>query len=210
MMQDLQELMGSFTGPDCHVTPKVTWAERQTLFVQNRGEKREAMVDSMLSLLKVPCWASVSIATVRMRLCGAEIGCPGIFSVPLIHQDDEGFLTKQCVCPSSSPTVTSDKQVILIGIKGKSVILKDFTSSHMFLKNVMNDFLIMTPDSGRDNLSLLALNCSGGWLEDELVKSGFWPATVTHQTTWTDLFKSSEDMKVLAPGCSRQAFVGMI
>ncbi|KAK6296536.1 hypothetical protein J4Q44_G00326780 [Coregonus suidteri] len=120
LMQDLQELMGSFMGPDCHVTPKVTWAERQALCAQKWWEKREAMVESMLS---------------------AE---------------------------------------------------------------------------GRYNLSLPALNCTGclrHWTVglDELIKSGYWPSTVTHQTIFTvDLFKSVEDMKVLAPGCSRQAFVGML
>ncbi|XP_029569945.1 uncharacterized protein LOC115162615 [Salmo trutta] len=43
------------------------------------------------------------------------------------------------------------------------------------------------------------------------VKSGYRPGSMTHQTIFTvDHFKFFEDMKVLAPGCSRQAFVGML
>ncbi|CDQ78229.1 unnamed protein product [Oncorhynchus mykiss] len=68
LMQDLQELMRSFTGPDCHVTPKVTWAEWQALCAQ-KGERQWW---TACSLLKVLCWDSVSIATVRMLLCSAD------------------------------------------------------------------------------------------------------------------------------------------
>ncbi|CAB1348125.1 unnamed protein product, partial [Coregonus sp. 'balchen'] len=114
---------------------------------------------------------------------GARLSCnPKVCLLPMA-------VPQLCGCAHSALTVTSGKQVILIGINDKC---------------------------GRYNLSLPALNCTGclrHWTVglDELIKSGYWPSTVTHQTIFTvDLFKSVEDMKVLAPGCSRQAFVGML
>jgi len=41
--------------------------------------------------------------------------------------------------------------------------------------------------------------------------SGYWPGTVGFQTIYqVDLFKSFEDLKITAPGLSRQAFVKML
>ncbi|CAB1352781.1 unnamed protein product [Coregonus sp. 'balchen'] len=156
--------------------------------------------------------ASCDIATHSTKVLHNRESLFEGFYLPLspttvIHQDDEGSLTFQeqvcvlpmavpqlCGCAPSALTVMSGKQVILIGINGMCVVFKDITSIHMFLKNVINYFLIITPDSGRYNLSLPALNCSGclrHWTVglDELVKSGDWPATLTHQTIFTvDLF----------------------
>ena len=45
----------------------------------------------------------------------------------------------------------------------------------------------------------------------DLVESGYWPATVNFETLYAvDLFSTFEDLKVAAPGMSRQAFVSML
>lgn len=67
---------------------------------------------------------------------------------------------------------------------------------------------------GRYNLSLPTVTCSCGKTWDvsisDLVESGYWPATVHFETLYTvDLFTTYEDLKITAPGMSRQAFVGM-
>ncbi|KAG9261343.1 hypothetical protein AMEX_G26358 [Astyanax mexicanus] len=70
--------------------------------------------------------------------------------------------------------------------------------------------------SGRYKLNLPALSCTKcltSWTAglDELVQSGYWPATINHQTIFdVDLFQSFHDLKQLAPGLSRQAFIGML
>ncbi|XP_029562401.1 uncharacterized protein LOC115158052 [Salmo trutta] len=158
LMQDLREVLGSFTGPDCHVTPKVTWAERQTLCAQKWGGERERQWSTACSLLKEQ-----------------------VYLLPMA-------MPQQCVFPPAPQRPDSDEwqAVILIGINGCY------------------------------KLSLPDLNCSGClryWRVglDELVKSGYWPATMTYQTIFTvDLFKSFEDIKLLAPRCSRHAFLGML
>ncbi|ROJ66258.1 hypothetical protein DPX16_16521 [Anabarilius grahami] len=45
----------------------------------------------------------------------------------------------------------------------------------------------------------------------DLVESGYWPATVNFETLYMlDLFTTYEDLKITAPGMSRQAFVSIL
>ncbi|XP_029916449.1 uncharacterized protein LOC115365531 [Myripristis murdjan] len=90
-----------------------------------------------------------------------------------------------CDCSTGQTTVSAGKQVILIGM------------------------------NGRYNLSLPTVSCSCGKTWDvtisHLVESGYWPATVNFETLYTvDLFTTYEDLKITAPGMSRQAFVAML
>ncbi|MEQ2177023.1 hypothetical protein GOODEAATRI_034268, partial [Goodea atripinnis] len=44
-----------------------------------------------------------------------------------------------------------------------------------------------------------------------MVESCYWPATVHFETFYAvDLFITYEDLKITAPGMSRQAFMGML
>lgn len=67
----------------------------------------------------------------------------------------------------------------------------------------------------RYNLSLPTVSCSCGKTWDvsigDVVESGYWPAILHFDTLYTvDLFTTYEDLKITAPGMSRQAFVGML
>ncbi|KAL1267089.1 hypothetical protein QQF64_002764, partial [Cirrhinus molitorella] len=69
--------------------------------------------------------------------------------------------------------------------------------------------------NGRYNLFLPSVNCSCGKTLpvtiSDLVESGYWPATVNFETLYlVDLFTTYEDLKITAPGMSRQAFVSML
>ncbi|XP_034556273.1 uncharacterized protein LOC117824805 isoform X2 [Notolabrus celidotus] len=114
-----------------------------------------------------------------------------------IKEDEEGKLSyheKECFLPIVLPfcdcstgqmTVSAGKQVILIGM------------------------------NGRYNLSLPTLSCSCGKTLSvsigDLVESGYWQATVNFETVYeVDLFTTYEDLKITAPGMSRQAFVSML
>eukprot|EP00063_Salmo_salar_P096381 XP_014071216.1 PREDICTED: uncharacterized protein LOC106613464 [Salmo salar] len=182
---------GEFHRARLSCNPKGDLGREADLVCTKVGGKRERQWSTACSLLKVLYWASVSLK-------GFIAPCP---QPTLIHQDDEGSLTfqeqvcllpiampQQCVFAPAPQRPDSDEwqAVILIGINGCY------------------------------KLSLPDLNCSGclrHWRVglDKLVKSGYWPATMTYQTIFTvDLFKSFEDIKVLAPRCSRHAFVGML
>ncbi|KAF3851721.1 hypothetical protein F7725_013493 [Dissostichus mawsoni] len=90
-----------------------------------------------------------------------------------------------CDCATGQMSVSTGKEVILIGI------------------------------NGRYNLFLPQINCTCGktWSIGigDLVESGYWPATVNFETLYAvDLFTTYEDLKITAPGMSRQAFVSML
>ncbi|MED6240916.1 hypothetical protein ATANTOWER_031648, partial [Ataeniobius toweri] len=90
-----------------------------------------------------------------------------------------------CDCSTGQMAISAGKQVILIGM------------------------------IGRYNLSLQTVTCSCGkaWNVgiSDLVERGYWPATVYFETLYAvDLFITYEDLKVTAPGMSRQAVVVML
>ncbi|KAI4827077.1 hypothetical protein KUCAC02_030503 [Chaenocephalus aceratus] len=90
-----------------------------------------------------------------------------------------------CDCATGQTSVSAGKEIILIGI------------------------------NGRYNLFLPQINCTCGktWSigMGDLVESGYWPATVNFETVYAvDLFTTYEDLKITAPGMSRQAFVSML
>ncbi|XP_026100170.1 uncharacterized protein LOC113071007 isoform X3 [Carassius auratus] len=70
--------------------------------------------------------------------------------------------------------------------------------------------------NGRYDVFLPVMNCRAclaSWTPEvvDLLFSGYWPGTVEFQTIYkVDLFTSFEDLKITAPGLSRQAFVKML
>ncbi|KAI9523948.1 hypothetical protein NQZ68_022581 [Dissostichus eleginoides] len=70
--------------------------------------------------------------------------------------------------------------------------------------------------TGRSDLHLpkrVCSTCHYEWTPDwgDLIRSGYWPASVNGDTLYsTDVFKSFEDLKTVAPGLSRQAFLQML
>lgn len=69
---------------------------------------------------------------------------------------------------------------------------------------------------GRYNLSLPSLEtscCGKTWAVglSDLLRSGYWPASIHFETVYeAGLFRSFLDLKLFAPGLSRQAFLGML
>ncbi|KAF3836198.1 hypothetical protein F7725_028756 [Dissostichus mawsoni] len=70
--------------------------------------------------------------------------------------------------------------------------------------------------NGRHDLSMPELSChtcDATWAAglDDLIQSGYWPATLHFSTIYeTDVFYSFEEMKMAAPGLSCQAFLRML
>ncbi len=55
--------------------------------------------------------------------------------------------------------------------------------------------------------------CQYQWTPDlkDLLRSGYWPASVTSSILYTlDLLSSFQELKVISPGFSRQAFVKLL
>ncbi|XP_051738605.1 uncharacterized protein LOC127506293 isoform X3 [Ctenopharyngodon idella] len=93
---------------------------------------------------------------------------------------------KICACSESSCRLISGKPIIVINF------------------------------NGRYNLTLPSLEtscCGKTWSVglSDLLKSGYWPASIHFETVYeAGLFRSFLDLKLFAPGLSRQAFLGML
>ncbi|KAK2834617.1 hypothetical protein Q7C36_015318 [Tachysurus vachellii] len=91
-----------------------------------------------------------------------------------------------CSCEGTSFTVLPGKPVILITINGRFDL-------HQPLYECQTCQQQWTPDS------------------KDLLRSGYWPASVSNSTLYTlDLLSSFQELKVIAPGFSRQAFAKLL
>lgn len=55
--------------------------------------------------------------------------------------------------------------------------------------------------------------CQQQWTPDlkDLLRSGYWPASVNNSTLYTlDLLSSLQELKIISPGFSRQAFAKLL
>ncbi|XP_038137468.1 uncharacterized protein LOC119781158 isoform X2 [Cyprinodon tularosa] len=222
LLQDVQDLLGS--GAEQPLPSH--WMNRQTSSLHNWTVMRPFMVNNMLSSEKpkegVCHHCGHKAAVVMCRDClPRSLYCTtcdlsthetlvlhnrastveGFFKhLPpstFVQQHEGGKFSYQekdcllpivapcCDCSTGQTTFSKGRQVILIGM------------------------------NGRYNLFLPLVNCSCGKTLpvtiNDLVDSGYWPATANFETLYmVDLFTTYEDLKVSAPGMSRQAFVSML
>ncbi|XP_039541251.1 uncharacterized protein LOC120488696 [Pimephales promelas] len=114
-----------------------------------------------------------------------------------VQQDEGGkfsYYEKDCMLPIVPPCCDCSTGQTIFS-RGKPVILVGMNGTY--------------------NLFLPSVNCSCGKTlpvtMSDLVESGYWPATVNFETLYmVDLFTTYEDLKITAPGMSRQAFVSML
>ncbi|XP_073672422.1 uncharacterized protein [Paramisgurnus dabryanus] len=84
------------------------------------------------------------------------------------------------------------------------------------LKVIAGKAVAVVTINGRHDLNMPELSCEAcqaKWVAGvaDLIRSGYWPATLHFATIYaTDVFISFEDMKMAAPGLSCQAFLRML
>ncbi|XP_058499448.1 uncharacterized protein LOC131468831 [Solea solea] len=222
LVQDVRDLLGS--GPEQPLPSH--WRNRQTSSLENWTVLRPFMVNNMLSSEKpkegVCHHCGHNAAVVMCRDClPRSLYCTacdlsthealvlhnrasmveGFFRhLPpstFVQQHEGGkfsYHEKDCMLPIVPPCCDCSTGQTSLS-KGKAVILIGM--------------------NGRYNLFLPSVNCSCGKTLSvtisDLVESGYWPATVNFETLYmVDLFTTYEDLKITAPGMSRQAFVSML
>ncbi|XP_058494830.1 uncharacterized protein LOC131465891 [Solea solea] len=222
LVQDVRDLLGS--GPEQPLPSH--WRNRQTSSLENWTVLRPFMVNNMLSSEKpkegVCHHCGHNAAVVMCRDClPRSLYCTacdlsthealvlhnrasmveGFFRhLPpstFVQQHEGGkfsYHEKDCMLPIVPPCCDCSTGQTSFS-KGKPVILIGM--------------------NGRYNLFLPSVNCSCGKTLSvtisDLVESGYWPATVNFETLYmVDLFTTYEDLKITAPGMSRQAFVSML
>ncbi|KAG1943764.1 hypothetical protein F2P79_014877, partial [Pimephales promelas] len=222
LIQEVRDLLGN--GAE-QPLPSL-WRDRQTSSLENWTVLRPFMVNNMLSSEKpkegVCHHCGHKAAVVMCRDClPRSLYCTacdlsthealvlhnrasmveGFFRHPppstFVQQDEGGkfsYYEKDCMLPIVPPCCDCSTGQTIFS-RGKPVILVGMNGTY--------------------NLFLPSVNCSCGKTlpvtMSDLVESGYWPATVNFETLYmVDLFTTYEDLKITAPGMSRQAFVSML
>ncbi|KAL2088296.1 hypothetical protein ACEWY4_015195 [Coilia grayii] len=223
----LDELLASIPdehprGPD---KSSLTWAERQTQNEENWAKLRPSLVNMTIESASTDhglcqrCGCRVAVIRCRQCMCVLCGQCDKISHECLLHDRDAIF---GAYCQPLSPdmvveTVTGChkivKEVRLLPVQMKPQCP---CAPAEMIKRPSNKEVILIGMNGRYQLHLPMYECRGckkSWqvgLED-LIRSHYWPGSVTCQTIFeVDLLRSFRDLKLLAPGVSRQAFLGML
>ncbi|KAG7499900.1 hypothetical protein JOB18_002397 [Solea senegalensis] len=207
LIQDVRDLLGS--GPEQPLPSH--WRNRQTSSLENWTVLRPFMVNNMLSSEKpkegVCHHCGHKAAVVMCRDClPRSLYCTACdlstHEALVLHNRAsivEGFFRH---LPPSTFVQQHEKDSMLPIVPPCC----DCSTGQTVILIGMN---------GRYNLFLPSVSCSCGKTLSvtisDLVESGYWPATVNFETLYmVDLFTTYEDLKITAPGMSRQAFVSML
>ncbi|XP_037396306.1 uncharacterized protein LOC119263847 isoform X1 [Pygocentrus nattereri] len=208
-------------------TVPLSWAERQAQSSEKWNASRSAMVKNIFlaehtdTYICDICLQNTSVVRCRdclprQFLCSS---CDTQIHQHILHNREamfEGFY--QPLAPNMIIQLQNDgshqikHEVRLLPVR----LPQQCTCSPSQLKLTCGNEVILVGINGRYQLNLPTLSCSQcmkSWTTglDELVQCGYWPATINHQTIFhVDLFQSFQDLKQLAPGLSRQAFIGML
>lgn len=132
--------------------------------------------------------------------------------LPIKHPDE------LCSCDPASISISAGRPVSLICINGTVTspithIMSNFIDVSRIVHRLMIGLEIYP---GRYDLFLPVMTCKtclSSWRPEveDLPRSGYWPGTIGFQTIFhLDLFLSFEELKISAPGLSREAFVKML
>ncbi|XP_056597167.1 uncharacterized protein LOC130415452 isoform X2 [Triplophysa dalaica] len=204
------------------------WALRQSLSEERWQEARPKLLDSLLASDCVhlgPCdHCSLKEAVIRCKDCLPKPRYCGKCDVSthqhlVFHNREtliDGFYKP--VPPSTAVQDFSGQNVIY-----EQVCLLPITQPEKVcdcdpqnLSVVAGRSVALICINGRYDMYLPVMNCRtchASWTPEvgDLLCSGYWPGTVGFQTIYQlDLFTSFEDLKINAPGLSRQAFVKML
>ena len=125
-----------------------------------------------------------------------------------------------CTCDPATITESAGRAIIMVCINGMNYgflfIYFFFSCPELFsgpnhALNVLPFLFIGRYDLHLPNLSCKL--CLAQWTPDmsDLIRSGYWPASVNADTLFSmDVFTSFEELKTVAPSLSRQGFLRML
>ncbi|KAF3837653.1 hypothetical protein F7725_009421 [Dissostichus mawsoni] len=212
-MERLSDILSSCPPPEPQKSSASSWSFRQQKASERWKEARPHHLQCLLKkrLLVIPYVAS---ATSRLLL-----DCDVLHhkKQPLHNRDSlmNGFFKPisptTCVVRVEGGYDTHDQACILPTVKAPNCSCKGTNFTVVPGKPV-----ILITINGCYDLHLplyVCQTCQQQWTPDlkVLLKSGYWPASVSISTLYTlDLLSSFEDLKVISPGFSRQAFAKLL
>ncbi|XP_034094527.1 uncharacterized protein LOC117561328 isoform X3 [Gymnodraco acuticeps] len=218
-IQQLQELLVD------QPSTSSSWCLRQSAAQLEWQKARSHHLDSLLSSTMVPerrCSHCSAPAVLRCRECmplewlchDCDISKHSIHTLHNRESFNEGYF--KCIPPTMSLFKTND----MFTLRHQDRLLPTGRPSHSCNPEGVTESIgrpvIFVCINGRYDLHLpkrVCNTCHYEWTPDwgDLIRSGYWPASVNGDTLYsTDVFKSFEDLKTVAPGLSRQAFLQML
>ncbi|XP_033971570.1 uncharacterized protein LOC117470805 [Trematomus bernacchii] len=225
-MERLSDILSSCPPPEPQRSSASSWSFRQQKASERWKEARPHHLQCLLEKEAVGhplCGLCHEPAVIRCRECLPEEWFCGDCDVlhhkkqPLHNRDSliNGFFKPisptTCVVRVEGGYDTHDQACILPTVKAPNCSCKgkNFTV-------VPGKPVILITINGRYDLHLplyVCQTCQQQWTPDlkVLLKSGYWPASVSISTLYTlDLMSSFEELKVISPGFSRQAFAKLL
>ncbi|KAK1896646.1 putative protein YveK [Dissostichus eleginoides] len=212
-MERLSDILSSCPPPEPQKSSASSWSFRQQKASERWKEARPHHLQCLLEKEAVGhplCGLCHEPAVIRCRECLPEEWFCGDCDVlhrkkqPLHNRDSlmNGFFKQisptTCVVRVEGGYDTHDQACILPTVKAPNCSCKG------------------TNFTGRYDLHLplyVCQTCQHQWTPDlkVLLKSGYWPASVSISTLYIlDLLSSFEELKVISPGFSRQAFAKLL
>ncbi|KAI4806439.1 hypothetical protein KUCAC02_017264 [Chaenocephalus aceratus] len=225
-MERLSDILSSCPPPEPQKSSASSWPFRQQKASERWREARPHHLQCLLEKEAVGhplCGLCHEPAVIRCRECLPEEWFCGDCDVlhhkkqPLHNRDSliNGFFKPisptTCVVRVEGGYDTHDQACILPTVKAPNCSCK---GKHFTV--VPGKPVILITINGRYDLHLplyVCQTCQQQWTPDlkVLLKSGYWPASVSIATLYTlDLLSSFEELKVISPGFSRQAFAKLL
>ncbi|XP_078024482.1 uncharacterized protein LOC144463592 [Epinephelus lanceolatus] len=226
-MQMLKDILTSSEQPLEQPSASSSWSLRQTAAQDEWRKARAHHIDCLLFCNEVPekkCSHCTSPAIIRCRDCMPDewlcMECDiQIHTKLTLHNRDSCI---EGIYKPIKPTVCCAKKDGMYSLVSQERLLPTVRPSQICkcgpvnIKESAGRAVILVCINGRYDLhmpNLLCRLCLAQWTPDrgDLIKSGYWAATVHADTLFSmDVFSTFEEMKTVAPSLSRQAFLRML
>ncbi|KAF4118211.1 hypothetical protein G5714_000262 [Onychostoma macrolepis] len=226
-MERLSDILTSYPSAEPQKSSASLWSFRQQKASERWKEARPYHLKCLIATEAVGqplCWLCHEPAVIRCRECLPEewfcSDCDVLHhkKQPLhnrecvIHGFFEAIPLTSCVIKGRDGYCIHEQACILPTVKAPDCSCEGTNSTILPGKPV-----ILITISGRFDLHQplhVCQTCQHQWtpdLKDLLTLSGYWPASVTSSTLYTlDLLNSFQELKVISPGFSRQAFAKLL
>ncbi|XP_058618184.1 uncharacterized protein LOC131531441 [Onychostoma macrolepis] len=225
-MERLSDILTSYPSAEPQKSSASSWSFRQQKASERWKEARPYHLKCLIATEAVGqplCWLCHEPAVIRCRECLPEEWFCGDCDV--LHHKKQPLHNRECVIHGFFEAIPPTSCVIKgrdgYCIHEQACILPTVKAPDCSCEGTKFTILpgkpvILITINGRFDLHQplrVCQTCQHQWTPDlkDLLRSGYWPASVTSSTLYTlDLLNSFQELKVISPGFSRQAFAKLL
>ncbi|XP_058639294.1 uncharacterized protein LOC131544819 [Onychostoma macrolepis] len=226
ILERLSDILTSYLSAEPQKSSASSWSFRQQKASERWKEARPYHLKCLIATEAVGqplCWLCHEPAVIRCRECLPEEWFCGDCDV--LHHKKQPLHNRECVIHGFSEAIPPTSCVIKgrdgYCIHEQACILPTVKAPDCSCEGTNFTILpgkpvILITINGRFDLHQplrVCQTCQHQWTPDlkDLLRSGYWPASDTSSTLYTlDLLNSFQDLKVISPGFSRQAFAKLL